>query len=107
MKKVVRMTTSPSSGNWVPSSRRPNTFNFTSKEIAIDEYSEEDASDWDDLSDKQKDERRRNVTKLADLPDEYNSFVVGCVVKEGVSKSILFCISILVFFVFMIGRKPI
>lgn len=51
-------------------------------------HTESDASDWEDLNDAEQDARRKSVSLLQDLPDEFNTYLIGAVVKKEVSRDI-------------------
>lgn len=73
---------------WVVQSRRLKLHNWKEEDLFVDD-AESDASDWDQLDEAAKDTRRKTATIIADLPKEFNSFVVGSVVKEQVSERML------------------
>lgn len=78
------MATSPTS--WVPRSRRIQQ-RISPEEVVLS-HTESDASDWEDLTDAEQDARRKSVSLLQDLPDEFNTYLIGAVVKKEVSRDI-------------------
>lgn len=53
----------------------------------FDNDTESDASDWENLTEDEKERRRKTASVIDDLPKEFNTFVEGAVVKENVSET--------------------